>query len=327
MLTVDVLPVRGTAPRPPYRGPVPGPETVDRPLRSRRRTRSRPRCRSRSTRPRWTACAHRRVITTSPGPGSKPTATTCSACWCSPRSTTTPRRRSTRSTSSRTLDRLVTVRKTPPGDTACDFDAIRDAALRNGSPRPLPLLPLRRDRRAVPHDGRRLRRRDRRARGQRRRLALDSRCAGQISHIRHDILEVRRALAPTRDAARAVLDDRVELDGDVTLFPVTSSCTSPTPTTSCCARPTASTSLATCSRGVRDFHQAEVAQRPERSHEAAHRRRVGVAAPDVHRRPLRPEPQRRRPSSAGRNGYLFSWCLIIVTTIAQLVYFRRKHWI
>ena len=40
-----------------------------------------------------------------------------------------------------------------------------------------------------------------------------------ISRIRHEILDVRRVLAPSRDAARAVLDDRVELDGDVTLFP------------------------------------------------------------------------------------------------------------
>ena len=41
----------------------------------------------------------------------------------------------------------------------------------------------------------------------------------KISTIRHDILHVRRVLAPTRDAARAVLDDRVELDGEVSLFP------------------------------------------------------------------------------------------------------------
>jgi magnesium transporter len=27
------------------------------------------------------------------------------------------------------------------------------------------------------------------------------------------------------------------------------------------------------------------------------------------------------------HGYLFSWGLIIVTTIAQLAYFRRKRWI
>ncbi len=70
----------------------------------------------------------------------------------------------------------------------------------------------------------------------------------EISSLRHDILHVRRVLAPTRDAARAVLDDRVELDGDMTLFPATSSCISPTPTTSCCAPPTASTCRATCSR-------------------------------------------------------------------------------
>jgi len=41
----------------------------------------------------------------------------------------------------------------------------------------------------------------------------------RISSVRHDILHVRRVLAPTRDAARAVLDDRVEIDGDVSLFP------------------------------------------------------------------------------------------------------------
>ena len=40
-----------------------------------------------------------------------------------------------------------------------------------------------------------------------------------ISRLRHEILDVRRVLTPSRDAARAVLDDRVELDGDVTLFP------------------------------------------------------------------------------------------------------------
>jgi Mg2+ and Co2+ transporter CorA len=26
-------------------------------------------------------------------------------------------------------------------------------------------------------------------------------------------------------------------------------------------------------------------------------------------------------------GYAYSWALIIVTTIGQLIWFRRKHWI
>ena len=36
--------------------------------------------------------------------------------------------------------------------------------------------------------------------------------------LRHDLLHIRRTLAPTRDAARRVIDDRVELDGGE-LFP------------------------------------------------------------------------------------------------------------
>jgi len=40
----------------------------------------------------------------------------------------------------------------------------------------------------------------------------------RISSLRHDLLRIRRALAPTRDAAREVVDDRVELD-DYDLFP------------------------------------------------------------------------------------------------------------
>jgi Mg2+ and Co2+ transporter CorA len=36
---------------------------------------------------------------------------------------------------------------------------------------------------------------------------------------------------------------------------------------------------------------------------------------------------RGSPEFRWANGYLFSWCVIIVTTIAQLAYFRRKQWI
>ncbi len=36
----------------------------------------------------------------------------------------------------------------------------------------------------------------------------------RISHLRHDLLNIRRVLAPTRDAVRAVVDNRIDLDGD-----------------------------------------------------------------------------------------------------------------
>jgi magnesium transporter len=40
----------------------------------------------------------------------------------------------------------------------------------------------------------------------------------RIADLRHDLLNIRRTLAPTRDAVRAVVDNRVDLDGDE-LFP------------------------------------------------------------------------------------------------------------
>src|SRR5712691_182599 len=44
------------------------------------------------------------------------------------------------------------------------------------------------------------------------------RLRARLSTLRHDLLHVRRTLAPTRDAVRKVIDNRVELDGETELF-------------------------------------------------------------------------------------------------------------
>src|SRR5262245_47042578 len=81
----------------------------------------------------------------------------------------------------------------------------------------------------------------------------------RISSIRHEILEVRRVLTPTRDAARAVLDDRVEIDGEVTLFPRVIELHF-TDAYDKLLRATDGLDLARdLLAGVRDFHQAQVA--------------------------------------------------------------------
>ena len=36
---------------------------------------------------------------------------------------------------------------------------------------------------------------------------------------------------------------------------------------------------------------------------------------------------RSMPELSGTYGYWWSWSLIIVTTILQIIYFRRKRWI
>ena len=155
-----------------------------------------------------------------PAPPGQRRATTCSACWRSRPCATNGEVVFQEVDLIATLDVLVTVRKTPAGHTACEFDDARNAALRNGSP---PGCASTSSSTRSPSasstmvdgfdDG------IDELEDHVQRLAVAPRSASSISSIRHDILHVRRVLAPTRDAARAVLDDRVELDGDVSLFP------------------------------------------------------------------------------------------------------------
>jgi len=147
----------------------------------------------------------------------------------------------------------------------------------------------------------------------------------RISEVRHDILHVRRTLAPTRDAARAVLDDRCELVG-ADLFPRDVELHF----ADAYDKLLRATDDLDLSRdllaGVRDYHQAQVAND---QNEVMKRLTVvasvllvptfivGLYGQNLH----------GAPEFRWHYGYLWSWCLIVVTTVAQLVYFRRKRWI
>ena len=148
----------------------------------------------------------------------------------------------------------------------------------------------------------------------------------KISTIRHDILHVRRVLAPTRDAARAVLDDRVELDGDVSLFPRDIELRF----ADAYDKLLRATDGLDLSRdllaGVRDFHQAEVANDQNEV-----MKRLTVVA-SVLLLPtfivgLYGQNFKHIPETGWGQGYAWSWGLIVVTTAIQLWYFRRKQWI
>ena len=225
-----------------------------------------------------------------------------------------------------TLERLVTVRKTPPGQTACDLSAVMETARRDGVAPGMGLYLL------IDEIAERF-------------LTVVDRfdddidelednigtwpsqnVREHISHIRHEILEVRRVLAPSRDAARAVLDDRVEIDGDVTLFPREIELHFADAYDKL-LRATDGLDLARdLLAGVRDFHQAQVAND---QNEVMKRLTViasvlllptfivGLYGQNLH----------GSPELTWAHGYWFSWGLIVVTTIAQLVYFRRKQWI
>lgn len=146
-----------------------------------------------------------------------------------------------------------------------------------------------------------------------------------ISQLRHDILRVRRSLAPTRDVARAVLDDRVDLD-DEQLFPRDVELRF----ADAYDKLLRATDGLDLSRdllaGVRDYHQAQVANDMNEV-----MKRLTVVASMV----LLPtfivglygQNLKGSPEFGWAHGYSFSWFLIVVTTIGQYVYFRRKGWI
>lgn len=147
----------------------------------------------------------------------------------------------------------------------------------------------------------------------------------RLSDLRHDLLGIRRTLSPTRDAIRRVIDDRVELDsGD--LFPRHIELHFGDALDKL-LRATEGLELARdLVAGVRDLHLSQVAN----DQNEVMKRLTAVAS--ILLFPtlivgLYGQNFDRMPELQWRYGYGFSWALILIITVAQLWYFRRKHWI
>jgi magnesium transporter len=148
----------------------------------------------------------------------------------------------------------------------------------------------------------------------------------RISQLRHDILHLRRMLAPTRDLARQILDDRVDLPGPNPLFPRDVEVRF----ADAYDKLLRATDGLDLSRdllaGVRDYHQAKVANDQNEV-----MKRLTVIASLL----LLPtfivglygQNLDGVPEFGWAHGYAWSWFVIVVTTIGQLVFFRRKRWI
>jgi magnesium transporter len=147
----------------------------------------------------------------------------------------------------------------------------------------------------------------------------------RLSDLRHDLLHIRRTLAPTRDAVHKIVDDRVELDA-AELFP----------------RPVelhfadaydkllrATEGLDTARdliAGVRDYLQGRIANDQNEV-----MKRLTVIASLL----LLPtfivglygQNFRHIPELGWSFGYWWAWGWIVATTIAQLLFFRLKRWL
>jgi magnesium transporter len=147
----------------------------------------------------------------------------------------------------------------------------------------------------------------------------------RLSHLRHDMLRIRRTLGPMRDAVRRVIDDRVELES-VELFPRDVD----RRFGDAYDKLLRATEGLELSRdllgGVRDYSQSKISidQNEVTKQLTAIASMVLIPTFVVG---VYGQNFDHMPELHWRLGYLFSWAVIVVTTLAQFVYFRRKRWI
>jgi magnesium transporter len=153
----------------------------------------------------------------------------------------------------------------------------------------------------------------------------------ETSHLRHDMLRTRRVLTPIRDVTRAIVTDRLDLGGHDRLdreqvFPHDIEIRFH----DCYDKLLRATDGLDLTRdllaNVRDFQQSQVAveQNEVMKKLAAIASLLLLPTFIVG---LYGQNFERMPELTWPFGYLFSWGLIVATTAAQLLYFRRKGWL
>jgi magnesium transporter len=149
----------------------------------------------------------------------------------------------------------------------------------------------------------------------------------RLSVLRHDLLQIRRTLAPTRDAVRRVVDNVVEVQEGQEVFPHEVEV----------AFQSAYDKLLRAFEGlelsrdliasVRDYLQAKIANDQNEVMKKLTVIASVLLLPTFIVGLYGQNFKHHFPELGWQWGYAWSWGLIIVTTIAQLVFFRRRRWI
>jgi magnesium transporter len=150
---------------------------------------------------------------------------------------------------------------------------------------------------------------------------------GRISHLRHDVLRIRRTLTPMRDAVRRVVDDVVEVENGPEVFPHDVEVAF----NSAYDKFLRATDGLDLSRdllaGVRDYLQAKISN----DQNDVMKKLTVIASllllPTFIVGLYGQNFQHHFPEIHWQWGYPYAWGLIIVTTLLQLWFFRRKRWI
>jgi magnesium transporter len=149
----------------------------------------------------------------------------------------------------------------------------------------------------------------------------------RLGELRHDLLHIRRTLAPTRDAARRVVDNAVEVETGQEVFPHEVEVAFNSVYDKLLRAFDGLELSRDLIASVRDYLQTKIAND---QNEVTKKLTVIASMLLVPTFIVGLYGQNFRhhfPELGWQWGYAWSWGLIIVTTIAQLVFFRRKGWI
>ena len=148
----------------------------------------------------------------------------------------------------------------------------------------------------------------------------------RISALRHDLLHIRRTLTPMRDAVRRVIDGTVEVERGPEVFPHNVEVAFNAAYDKFLRASDGLDLARDLLAGVRDYALAKIAND---QNEVTKRLTaiasllllptfiVGLYGQNFH----------DMPELRWHFGYGFSWALIIVTTVAQVVFFKKKGWL
>src|SRR5438067_4385081 len=149
----------------------------------------------------------------------------------------------------------------------------------------------------------------------------------RLSDLRHDLLHIRRTLSPTRDAVRRIVDNVIEVDEGEEVFPHEVEI----------AFNSAYDKLQRAFDGlelsrdliasVRDYLQAKIANDQNEVMKTLTVIASLLLLPTFIVGLYGQNFQHHFPEIHWQLGYLWSWALIVVTTIGQLIFFRRRKWI
>ncbi len=148
----------------------------------------------------------------------------------------------------------------------------------------------------------------------------------RISELRHDLLRVRRTLAPTRDAVRRVVDGTIEVEHGDEVFPHEAEVAFNSTYDKLLRAFDGLEFSRDLLASVRDYAQSKIAID---QNDVTKRLTVGASLILVPTFIVGVYGQNfiRMPELHWRHGYAFSWGLILTTTIIQLIWFRRRRWI